>query len=255
MNTRVGAIAELWRYPVKSMLGERLERAEIGSRGLTGDRAFAVLDLGSGRIVSAKRLATLFGCSARSVNGTVRVTLPDDSELPIDDPELGDRLSTELGRPVGISQVGSISEPRIEIAAGSSTDEGPSQEFDGLPGTFFDAAPVHLLTTASLRTARMLDPFSTFETRRFRPNVLLDAVGDDFVEQSWVGRRIVLGEVQLRVIKPCGRCVMTTHAQSELAKERGVLRTLARHNDTKLGVLCSVASSGVVVPGDEARVI
>ena len=252
MNTRVGAIAELWRYPVKSMLGESLDQAEIGFLGLSGDRAFAVLDHGSGRIVSAKRLASLFVCSARSVNGTVLVTLRDDSEIPIEDPELGERLSAELGRSVGIAHRDSIPEPRIEIASGSSTDEGPSQEFDGLPGTFFDAAPVHLLTTASLRAASALDPSSTYEARRFRPNVLLDVEGNEFVEQRWVDRRIVLGEVELQVIKACGRCVMTTHAQSELAKERGVLKSLARHNDTKLGVLCSVASGGAVVPGDEA---
>ena len=236
------------------MLGERLERAEIGSLGLTGDRVFAVLDHGSSRIVSAKRLASLFGCSARSVNGIVAVTLPDDSELFIEDPELEGRLSEELGRPVGITHRGAIAEPRIEVAADSSTDEGPSQEFDGLPGTFFDAAPVHLLTTASLRAASAMDPSSTYAARRFRPNVLLDVEGDDFVEQSWVGRRIVLGEVELQVIEPCGRCVMTTHPQSELAKERGVLKTLARHNDAKLGVLCSVASRGAVVPGGEAWV-
>lgn len=234
------------------MLGERLERAEIGSLGLSGDRVFAVLDQGSGRIVSAKRLASLFGCSARSLNGTVLVTLPDKSEMFIEDPELGERLSAELGRSVGVAHRDSIPEPRIEIAAGSSTVEGPSQEFDGLPGTFFDAAPVHLLTTASLSAASALDPSSAYEPRRFRPNVVLDVEGDDFAEQSWVGRRIVAGEVELRVIKSCGRCVMTTHAQSELAKERGVLKTLARHNDAKLGVLCSVATGGAVVPGDEA---
>jgi uncharacterized protein YcbX len=112
----------------------------------------------------------------------------------------------------------------------------------------------YLLTTASLRAASAVDPSSTYAARRFRPNVLLDVEGDDFVEQSWVGRRIVLDEVELQVIKPCGRCVMTTHAQSELAKERGVLKTLARHNDAKLGVLCSVASGGAVVPGGEAWV-
>ena len=241
---------ELWRYPVKSMLGERLERTTVGRLGVKGDRAFAVRDQASGRIISAKRLPALFGCSAR-LDGVTAVTLPDASELETADPDLPARLSEVLGRAVTVVPQGSIEEPRIETGD-ADTEEGDSDEFDGMPGTFFDAAPVHLLTTSSLRAASALDPESIYDVRRFRPNVLLEAEGDGFVEQDWLGRTISIGEVTLEVSRPCGRCVMTTHAQSELPKERAVLATVARELDNNLGLLCNVASGGELALGEEA---
>lgn len=237
------------------MLGERLEQAQVTPLGLDGDRVLAVRDVGSGAIISAKRLAALFGYRVSSVNGTVVVAFPDSSEMAVDDPDLEDRLSSGLGRAISLVARDSVSDPLIEIGSSASTDEGPSQTFDGMPDTFFDSSPVHVLTNASLEAARSLDPTSDYDPRRFRPNILLETGGEGFVEQEWVGLTIAFGEVALRVVKPCGRCVMTTHAQSELAKERAVLETLARHNDNKLGVLCSVVSEGTVAVGDAPEVV
>ncbi len=125
--------------------------------------------------------------------------------------------------------------------------------FDLPPGTFFDAAVVHLVTTATLDRLRTLYPEGRFEPRRFRPNIIV-ATGPDasgFVENDWVGREIALGEqVRLRVTMATGRCVMTTLPQGDLPKDSGILRTAARHNNAQVGVYAEVISGGAVRRGD-----
>ena len=108
--------------------------------------------------------------------------------------------------------------------------------FDLPAGTFFDAAVVHLVTTATLDRLRSLYPMGRFEPRRFRPNIIV-ATGSDasgFIENDWVGHEIAIGEhVRLRVTMATGRCVMTTLPQGDLPKDSGILRTAAQHNNAR----------------------
>jgi uncharacterized protein YcbX len=124
------------------------------------------------------------------------------------------------------------------------------------PGTFFDLAPIHLLTTATLDRLRALYPQGRFEVRRFRPNIVVAVEGEpqEFVENGWVGRTLRLGsEVRLRITRPCGRCVMTTLPQSDLPHDSGILRAAVRNNQGHVGVYATVLQAGTIRRGDAVR--
>nr|MBA3611629.1 MOSC domain-containing protein [Nitrospirales bacterium] len=125
-------------------------------------------------------------------------------------------------------------------------------------GTFFDAAMVHLLTTATLNRLREAYPEGRFEVPRFRPNLVVDSggSGEGFMEQEWVGQTLGIGEeVRLKITGSCGRCVMTTLAQGELPKDTGILRAAVQHNAGNVGVYVSVARGGVIRCGDRVRLV
>lgn len=255
---RVGVVKELWRYPVKSMLGEQLPTAYIGAGGISADRLFGVRDRATGRILSAKRVAALFDCRARSLEDEVEIELADGTRLTSRGPEVEARLSDLLGRDVVLARASDAGRTLIETGESSTSDAGPSSEFPAPAGTFFDSARLHLIATASLRRLHELDPDSTYDRRRFRPNVVVETALEleGFVENEWVDRGVALGrDVRVSVERPCGRCVMTTHSQEELDREPAVLRTVATLNDNKLGVLGSVAAPGFVSVGDEVVVL
>jgi uncharacterized protein YcbX len=266
----IGSIVALWRYPVKSMRGEPLETAVVSERGLRGDRAYALIDAETGKVVSAKnprKWPNLFEFRAElldspSAQGTIppaRISLPDGATVQTDDPSIDERLSAIVGRPVRLASSAGEA-PRIE---GYWPDydwlESPDAEFEVKlpPGTFFDAAVVHLVTTATLDRLQALSPQSRFDIRRFRPNVvvaLADGV-EGFAENDWVGRTVALGdEVRLRITDPCPRCVMTTLSQEDLPKDPNVLRTAVQQNHGNVGVLASVLRGGRVRRGDAVAV-
>ncbi len=261
---RSGTIAALWRYPVKSMRGEPIERAIVTDRGLRGDRAYALVDVETGKVVSAKnprkwpdplefQSALLRSSEETSGTTAARVTLPDGSSLDTDAPDFDARISALLGRAV-----------RLESSAGDSPRiEGYWPDFDFVdspdsvfevklpPGTFFDAAVVHLVTTATLRTFQASRPESRFDLARFRPNILVEWESDGFPEDGWTGQSIRIGdEVCLAIHQPCPRCVMTTVGQGGLPKDPDVLRTIVRENGGNLGVLASVVRGGAIQRGD-----
>lgn len=264
-RTPAGRVVAIRRYPVKSMLGEELDAAEVTARGLLGDRAFALIDAETGRVVSAKnprRWPNLFDFRASYAEPPdaarplppALVTFPGGEALGTDRADLAPRLSAALGRPVRLERA----------AAGGATSEGYWPDHDWLPrrdevfefplppGTFFDAAAVHLLTTATLDRLRALAPGSRVAVPRFRPNFVIELDDDPggFVEDRWIGRTIALGEVLLRVDGPCPRCVMTTLAQGDLPRDPDVLRAAVRGNAGNVGVYATVARAGPVRLGD-----
>lgn len=269
-RTTAGEVLALWRYPVKSMRGEELDAVEIGARGLLGDRAYALIDAEDGRIASAKsprKWGRLLDCRATFVepptpdapSPPVQITLPDGSTVRSDDPDADRQLSEAFGRTVRLTAAAPENPvleeywPDIEglPRRDTFTDEAMP------PGTFFDLAMVHLLTTATLEALRRLEPASRFEPRRFRPNLLVALPGDvmGFAEDHWIGRTLTVGEsVRLDVTGPCPRCVMTTLPQDDLPKDPAILRTAARHHDGNLGVYASVAGGGPVRRGDRIAV-
>src|SRR5262245_9922916 len=264
-GTTVGRVVGLWRYPVKSMLGEELNASTVGERGLLGDRAFALVDAETGKVASAKnprRWPKLFDFRAAYVEPPgdvsplppVRITLPDGEMLTTDQADVEPRLATGVGRPVRLSRT----------AAERATAEGYWPDHDWLaqrdkvfefplpPGTFFDCAPVHLVTTATLDRLRTLCPTSRFEVPRFRPNLVIEPTdgSQGFVENGWAGETLTLGGVQLRIDGPCPRCVMTTLSQGTLPKDPAVLRTAVQENEGNVGVYASVARTGRIRRGD-----
>ena len=269
----VGSIVSLWRYPVKSMMGEELNAAEMAKGGLLGDRAYALVDNSDGKVASAKnprKWPHLFDFRAALADAPkpgakvppVRITLPDGTIVGSEQPDVHQMLSKVLKREVTLSSSSSPG-PRTATAEEYWPDIEGLDHRDtvtdfGLPdGTFFDCAFVHLLTTATLDRLRALYPQGRFEVRRFRPNIVVEtaAAEKDFVENAWIGQMLAIGDaVRLRITGPCARCVMTTLPQSDLPKDSGILRTAAQHNRAHVGVYASVLQGGRVRRGDSVRV-
>jgi uncharacterized protein len=269
-QTVIGSIVSLWRYPVKSMLGEELNAADVTKGGLMADRRYALTDRSDGKVASAKnpRKWPLFDFRAALSDlpktGTeappVRITLPDGTIVNSDQPDVSQILSNVLKRDVTLDSISP--RPRAATAEEYWPDVPGLDHRDtvtefGLPeGTFFDAAVVHLLTTATLDRLHALYPQGRFEARRFRPNIVIATTPDasDFVEDAWIGKTLAIGNaVRLSITAPCFRCVMTTLAQGDLPNDAGILRTAAQHHKAAVGVYASVLQGGEVRRGDSVR--
>lgn len=255
----VGLIVSLWRYPVKSMMGEELNATEVTQSGLLGDRAYALVDAETGKIISAKlprKWSILFDCrAALNPSSQVKITLPDGASIMGDAADVNQILSFAFGRKVKLA-TSAPEIPSIEMYTPDIEglpDADAEANADIRPNTFFDAATVHLLTTATLNQFQSLTPTSRFETRRFRPNLVIqpdnDATG--FVENDWVGKTLVIGnEVRLSITEPCPRCVMTTMPQGELPRDIEILRTAVKHNGGHIGIYANVLQGGTIRRGD-----
>ncbi len=279
----LGSVVSLWRYPVKSMLGEELNAVEVTEHGLLGDRAYALVDSSDGKVASAKnprKWPQLFDFRAAFVDTPrpaakvppVRVTLPDGTVVTSEQSDVNQVLSRALNREVtldatehGYREVVESSFPNPSMP--KAEEYWPDMEgldyrdtvtdFDLPEGTFFDCAVVHLLTTATLDRLRELYPQGRFEVRRFRPNVVVETANGvkDFVENAWSGRTVAIGDVvRLSVTSPCPRCVMTTLPQGDLPKDPGILRTAAQHNQVNVGVYAAVLQGGTIRRGDPIKV-
>ncbi len=232
-------VAELWRYPVKSLQGERLTSADIGPEGLAGDRQWALFDVGTGYGLTARRVPDLLFLTGRlRSDGRVEVLLPDGSVTSEDAV-----LSGWLGRPVALR---SAAEAPGERLYENPAEVGERAEYDwdtfpGARGAFHDSSRtrVSLVSTGTL---------GSWDRRRFRANVVLSGKGED----ALVGRRVRLGGSQLDVVKQVDRCVMVTRPQpGGIGRDTGVLRTIHRQRDGCLAVGALVARAGTVSVGDE----
>ena len=266
----VGAVAALWRYPVKSMMGEELNSCEVTGRGLLGDRHFAVVDRATGKVGGAKnprkwgnffdfRAAYAQPPQAAATMPRVRIALPDGTMVTTGHGDLERALSRAFGRDVALEEA-----PPGEGSPGATAEEywpdmagldyrDTVTDFDMPAGTFFDIAVVHLLTTATIDRLRGLYPQGRFEARRFRPNIVVSTGPDDqgFAENDWIGHTAAIGgNVRLAITGPCPRCVMITLPQGDLPKDSGILRTAAQHNTVSVGVYASVLTGGSIRRGN-----
>lgn len=273
------------RYPVKSMMGEELDQSDVSERGLLGDRAYALVDRSDGKVVSAKnprKWARVFDFHAEyatpllagEIVPATHITMPDGSMISSDDGKAHAALSKALGRDVRLNRRDCGQEGIVETTLPNlwmpKLEEYWPENIEGLPhngvvtdeamleGSFFDLAPVHVLTTATLERLQQIYPAGKFDVRRFRPNFVLETLDDQtgFVEHDWIGRTIQIGDdVQLRITGPCPRCVMTTLPQMDLPKDTGILRAAAQHNGANVGVYAFVARSGRVRKGDKVWIL
>jgi len=284
----LGKIREIWRYPFKSMQGERLERCEVGTLGLPGDRGWALRDEAAGEIRGAKKMPALLLCTARyreEPSGErippVDITLPDGTVIASDAPAAAGRLSELLGRRVTLWPLvpasdqdhyrrGQPDNPDMmaelrQIFA--RTDDEPLPDLGVFPpelfeftsplGTYFDALPIHLLTTASLATMAEKNPGAAWDVRRFRPNFVIETTAGTggLAEEAWCGKTIRIGEIELRCEMPTPRCGMTTQPQERLAKDPSVLRTIVASAGQNLGAYANVARAGRVAVGDSVTLV
>ncbi len=248
-------VLELWRYPVKSMQGERLDQADVGPLGIEGDRQRAVVDSESGVSLSAKRYAELLLCRAWTTNGQVMIGLPDGSKFPADSTDAANAMTALLNRRVLVRSAQAGQDVRHEFPTDLPAGEG--EPFIWEPGfeAFFDRAPLHLITTATLGEFSRIQPDSSFERARFRPNLLVEADEKGFVENHWVGRDLAVGAVKCHVLDHKPRCVMTTRPQGDLPQDREVIRAIANSNAGNAGVELRALESGTVHSGDEVGLL
>ncbi|MGI8735038.1 MAG: MOSC domain-containing protein [Pyrinomonadaceae bacterium] len=280
----VGTVANLWRFPVKSMLGEQLESVELTGRGLLGDRAYALIDVESGKVVSAKSVRlfpNMFGCRAAFVEPpksdrelpAVRIMMADGTSTTSDSSDVDSVLSSFFGRRVTLARAApadftidqyhpdlddldpqSHRDTIVEQKLGSAFFAEAGMESPVPVGAFFDLFPITVLSTSTLDQLNAIRPESSFDQRRFRMNIIVDTKEDGFVENDWVNHEVTIGDgARLKVVLPDPRCVMPTLAQEELPRDSDVLRTLVRHNKVQVGdsgqFPCAGVYAVVEVPG------
>src|ERR1700693_561243 len=276
---RVGTVKALWRFPVKSMLGEQLDELHITSRGVVGDRAWALRDLESKRFASAKKFVGLLkfhaeyeGTPAADDLPPVKITLPDGSAIHADDAKPSEAISEALGhgfhlehKPNPVGERAGIDPATIfadnpvgNVIPGLSADKMPDY-FALHKGSYLDSATFHLIATGTLAYMRGLtEGASDFDYRRFRANMLVDA-GDDasgFIEDEWVGGVLEIGDaVKITSIQPALRCVMTTHAQQGLPRDLAILRTTVQRHQANLGAFTAIEGDGGVRLGDAVYLV
>ena len=232
-------VLELWRYPVKSLQGQRLDAVDVGPQGLTGDRQWALFDRSTGFGLTARRVPDLLFAAGRlRADGDVEVVLPDGTVTADDDV-----LSDWLGRPVTLRAAEAERGPRQyenPFDVGDDAEDG-WDAFEGASGAFHDSSRIRvsLVSTGTL---------GTWDRRRFRANVVLEGAGED----ALVGRRVRLGGAELDVVKQVGRCVMVTRPQpGGIGRDTSVLRTVHRERGGTLAIGALVVQPGAVAVGDE----
>jgi uncharacterized protein YcbX len=248
-------IIDLWRHPVKSLLGERVTSAELLADGLAGDRAWGILDVATGRVLTGRREPRLlFASAALEADGRPRIVLPSGEILVGVGGATDEALTRWLGRSVRLVASAESSALRAEYFADATDDRSEALEWTMPKGRFVDALPVLVITTAGLRAGQAAYPQGAWDVRRFRPNVVIEAEGEGWVEDSWCGRVLQLGDATVAPRKPCKRCTMVTRAQPELGKDVEIFRTLLKTHGATAGVWSSVVKLGTLRVGTRAVV-
>jgi uncharacterized protein YcbX len=280
-RTPVGTISELWRYPVKSMLGATLSEIVVTPNGFLGDRAWALRDIKSGRIASAKKFPRLLEFRATyeveptlKSPGRVRIETPDGDAIYPEDPNASRVISELLGRDVRLENQAREDEKTTidretvfgdvaldemksdwspELMADWTSETMPDY-FQLKKNTFFEIGSVFVLASGSVEHLLELQGGTALiDRRRFRPNVFIEtpAQSGRFVEDDWLGFTLAVGdELILDEFQPTLWCVTSTLAQEELPRDLSILRTTAENHKGCLGVYASVRSPGLARIGD-----
>jgi len=291
----IGTINALWRFPVKSFKGEKLNQATFNKQGVLGDRAYALIDKETGKVVSAKSVKLfpdLLNCSADYTqplqNGQeippVQITLGDGTTVSSDSEKVDQILSSYFGRDVTLARVAPDNytidqyypdienldpaghrNTSVQQKLGSALFKEVGVESPIPPESFMDVFPVSVMTTSTLEHLHQLRPETNFDMRRFRMNMIIKTENSGFVENLWIGNTLKIGNsVQLLVTSPDPRCVMTTLPQDEIPKDINVLRTLVEHNRLDImgagkfpcaGVYAVIAAGGLVEINDTVELV
>lgn len=254
-------LIEIARYPVKSLQGELVTTAAIDRDGLRGDRTWGIRDEATGKVLTGRREPQLLFASATlTSDGVPAITLPNGARCDRPGVETDAALSEWLGKPVRLMPAVEVPAARAEYFADATDDASEAIEWTMPAGRFVDAAPLLVVTTASLRAATALYPQGDWNARRFRANLVLDndlgdAEGEGWIEDAWCGESVLrIGDVRLAPVEPCMRCTMITRPQPGLGEDRDLFRTLARHHGGRFGAWTTVTVGGIVNVGDDVIV-
>jgi uncharacterized protein len=224
----MASVLELWRYPVKSMAGERLHSCAVAATGFEGDRRWALVD-GSpnraGKFLTIRQDELMLTYHARLAAGTLEVVTPAGEVVEMD-ASLLSKLAAETSRPLTLRE----------------------QE-----GANYDDSPVLLINVATIASFGA-EVGMELDRRRFRANLYVDGFAPE-EEVEWVGRRVVVGEVALEVVSRCERCVVITRDPDTTAATPELLSALVDTHDKCLGVYCQVTRPGRVSVGDPVHVV
>lgn len=247
--------AELWRYPVKSLLGERLVTLSLAADGVTGDRLWGIQDCNDGRILTARREPRLlFAASRIGPHGSPIITLPDTQELFGPGPSTDAALSAWLGKAVKLVVATETEASRAEYFADPTDDASRAIEWTMPNGRFVDAFPVLIITTAGLRGCASAYSTGSWDVRRFRPNILIEHAGDGWVEDTWVDRPLQIGSAQLLPRRRCIRCTMVNRAQPGLDRDVNIYKALHRTHGGDAGMWTQVLQPGIISQGDAVHI-
>ena len=235
MNSlKFGKIERLWRYPVKSLLGESCQQLSVDWRGVAGDRWYAIRD-NRGKFASGKntrrfcKIKNLFDFQAQYDEAVPLIMFPDSRVVRGNDPSIDRELSNALEQPVTLVEEKQISH--------------------------FDAESLHIITTASLRWLKSLLPQSIIDERRFRPNLLIDVPGEGLTEHNWRGKRLLIGdELEIEITELTERCIMTTLRQQQLPQDSQIMKTISKNLQHNFGIYAKVVKTGMVQIGDRIMI-
>ncbi|GAA2391461.1 MOSC domain-containing protein [Nonomuraea africana] len=271
MGGILGTVAVVRRYPVKGLLGQDVDASDVTTSGLAGDRGLALVDAETGKVASPKNPRVWRGMLALSAAiepGGVRVILPDGESVRADDPGVDEALSRALGRKVTLTATPperaalDRAVPEEVLSEGLTARVAVEETVLGAgapPGTFFDYAPLHLVTTSAIEAVGV-------EAVRYRPNLVIRTAGEGYVENGWAGAEVAVGdEVVLRVTVPTPRCAVPTLEHGSLPRDTSALRMPAAHNMVEpmpgfgprpcVGVYAEVLRPGRVTTGDTVRLV
>ena len=254
------SIQSLWRYPVKSMQGLAVDAVHVGSACIEGDRRWAIVDVASGRVMSAKRTQELLQASATDQS----ILLPDGTDVPLE-ADADAALSAWLGRPVMLRVAEGSEDLSYQMTFDPPNDDAEFYDIPIPPGTFVDLSPVHLITTATLDGCARMRPDLDWDVRRFRPNLVIAVDGDPFLEDQWTGSCLRVGSVVLQVAQLTVRCAMPLRRQPGMGPTRpglerqpelfGAISTLNQAAPNHLGVYADVVTTGVIQIDDEVVIL
>ncbi|MBL4740521.1 MAG: MOSC domain-containing protein [Sneathiella sp.] len=230
----VGTVKGLWRYPVKSLLGETCENLIIDKRGVQGDRKYAISTaegkFGSGKSTRRfRRINNLLNLQASCQKDQLHISFPDGTIIRKNDPIIHAALSDYLGQEVTLTSEQSISH--------------------------FDAGAIHMLTTASLNWLCEKLPQSTIDERRFRPNIVIENNTSTAIELTWIGSRMQIGSTIFQIEEATEHCVMTTLEQQDLPKDPDIMRKISRELDAQFGVYAKIIEPGNVCLEDTVKLL
>lgn len=284
-----GTIAQIYRYPVKSMGGETLKQTDVGSNGVLGDRAWAVRDEVKGGIKGAKKFPALMQCHARYLDTPTpeapspraEIELPNGARVSTGDEDAASQISAAIGNEVSLWPLMPKSDLEHYRRTGGeelASEDGlravfarkqgeplpdlsvfPAElmEYESPLGTYFDAFPLLIMTRAGLDFVQSKAGESVIDVRRFRPNIVVDTgeASEGFVEEDWAGKKMRIGNLMVQCEVICPRCVMVTHGFDDLPKDPTIMRTLVRETGGHIGVYASVLEPGSVRVGDEVEIL